>query len=291
MKARMQFAKTGSIKFLGHLDVMRYFQKLFKRSGLDVAYSKGYNPHPILSFASPLGVGATSEGEYLDIELNSLGDKTPDEWVRCINEESNAELKIRNMILLSDGAKTSMSLLAAADYIVSLKEGYYVCDDLRERFLEFLSRDSIPIIKQTKKSEKKIDLKEYIYDIIDSAKPSHWKNASRSSQTEMTADDTIIDSAKPNHWKNASRSSQTKMTADDTLNSFIFIRLAAGSVVNIKPELLLKAFCEDQGVMYEPFAYQVHRVEMYADVNAAKGEINSNSKRELRKLVSLKDRI
>ena len=71
MKARIKFAKYGVIRFIGHLDLMRYFQKAMRRASIDIAYSEGYNPHQIMSFASPLGLGITSDGEYLDISLNS----------------------------------------------------------------------------------------------------------------------------------------------------------------------------------------------------------------------------
>ena len=52
MKVRVKFSKEGPIKFIGHLDVMRYFQKAIRRAGIDIAYSAGFSPHPILSFAA-----------------------------------------------------------------------------------------------------------------------------------------------------------------------------------------------------------------------------------------------
>ena len=72
MKLRVKFKKYGPIRFIGHLDVMRYFQKAIRRAGLDVAYTGGYSPHQIMTFASPLGVGMESNGEYMDIEVHSL---------------------------------------------------------------------------------------------------------------------------------------------------------------------------------------------------------------------------
>ena len=69
MKVRIKFAKTGHMKFVGHLDTMRYFQKAIRRAELPVAFSGGYSPHMIMSFAAPLGVGTTSLGEYFDMEL------------------------------------------------------------------------------------------------------------------------------------------------------------------------------------------------------------------------------
>ena len=69
LKVRIKFRKYGAMKFIGHLDMMRYFQKAMRRAGIPIAFSGGYSPHMIMSFANPLGVGLTSEGEYFDIEL------------------------------------------------------------------------------------------------------------------------------------------------------------------------------------------------------------------------------
>lgn len=67
MKIRIKFRKYGTMKFIGHLDVMRFFQKAIRRAGIPIAYTEGFSPHQIMSFAAPLGVGLTSDGEYLDI--------------------------------------------------------------------------------------------------------------------------------------------------------------------------------------------------------------------------------
>ena len=61
MKVRIKFAKKGTMKFIGHLDIMRYFQKAIRRAGIDIAYSEGFSPHQIMSFAAPLGVGLESK--------------------------------------------------------------------------------------------------------------------------------------------------------------------------------------------------------------------------------------
>ena len=54
MKVRIKFSKEGSLKFIGHLDTMRYFQKALRRAKLPVAYSEGFSPHIIMSFAAPV---------------------------------------------------------------------------------------------------------------------------------------------------------------------------------------------------------------------------------------------
>ncbi len=69
MRLRIKFCKTGELKYIGHLDVMRYFQKVLRRARLNVAFSWGFHPHMIMSFALPLGVGVTSTGEYFDVDM------------------------------------------------------------------------------------------------------------------------------------------------------------------------------------------------------------------------------
>ena len=83
MKIRIKFAKEGTMKFIGHLDIMRYFQKVMRRADVDIRYSEGFSPHQIMSFAAPLGVGLESRGEYVDIEV--LSTDSSKEMLRRIN--------------------------------------------------------------------------------------------------------------------------------------------------------------------------------------------------------------
>ena len=84
MKIRIRFRKYGVMKFIGHLDIMRYFQKAMRRAEINICYSEGFSPHQIMSFAAPLGVGITSDGEYLDIEVHST--RSSEESLRALNE-------------------------------------------------------------------------------------------------------------------------------------------------------------------------------------------------------------
>ena len=125
MNVRVRFAKYGAVKFIGHLDVLRYFQKAVRRAGLKIAYSQGFHPHQIMSFASPLGVGITSEGEYMDMELTA--EYTPQEIVEALNTamvEGFTVLSARILPEPENGRKreTAMSLVTAADYLVTVKE-------------------------------------------------------------------------------------------------------------------------------------------------------------------------
>lgn len=163
MKLRIKFTKSGVMVFIGHLDMMRYFQKAMRRAEIDIAYSQGFNPHQIMSFALPLGVGVYSDGEYLDIEVNSV--TSSEDMCRRLNEVMVEGVTVESVRRLADNAGNAMSLVAAADYIISFREGHVPEGFSIKQFLEFCGQDSIIVTKQTKKNTREIDLKAYMYEV------------------------------------------------------------------------------------------------------------------------------
>lgn len=161
MKIRIKFAKNGSMKFIGHLDIMRYFQKVMRRAEVDIAYSEGFSPHQIMSFAAPLGVGLTSRGEYLDIEVHSTDSSV--EMLKRINDTMVEGMEVLSYRLLPDSSKNAMSLVVGADYVVKFRDGYEPDIDIIEKFNEFIKQSSIEILKKTKKSEMLVDIRPMIY--------------------------------------------------------------------------------------------------------------------------------
>lgn len=162
MKVRIKFTKTGYMKFVGHLDTMRYFQKAIRRAELPVAFSGGYSPHMIMSFAAPLGVGTTSLGEYFDMELTETMPTA--EIQQRLNETMVEGVTVCSVRQVEDGkASTAMALVAAADYYVSFREGKEPSVPWREKFSEFLDQKEIVVTKKTKRSEKTVDIRPFIY--------------------------------------------------------------------------------------------------------------------------------
>lgn len=233
MKTRMRFVKCGSMKFIGHLDCMRFFQKAIRRAKLDVAYSKGYSPHQLMSFASPLGVGVTSDGEYIDVEFYSLPDLSMPELVTYLNQFMTDEIFVTDIEIMPDGFKNSMSLLIAADYMVVEKEAGVFSENWQEKWLSFMEQQEIVIEKKTKKSVKEVDIKPHILA---------W--------------DFSMDAFAEKNDENYGT-----LHCDYEGNS-LFMRLTSGSETNIKPELVMQAFyafCESE---LEPYSYQIHRMQM-----------------------------
>ena len=231
LNIRIKFQKYGVMKFIGHLDMMRYFQKAIRRAGIDIAYSGGYSPHQIMSFAAPLGVGVTSDGEYFDIEVNSS--RSSLKSLDALNQVMVEGVSILEYRRLPDTARSSMSLVAAADYIVYVKPGYapdvHSLQELSQQVQQYYEmQPEILITKQTKKSQLEMNLKGLIYEM----KGLNLK------------DFTLKDGPLPEYG--------------------LFLKVSTGSSDNVKPELVLEDFCKFCGITYNPLKYQVHRLEVYA---------------------------
>ena len=169
MKARIKFRKYGVMKFIGHLDIMRYFQKVMRRADIPIAFTQGFSPHMIMSFAQPLGVGVTSDAEYFDIELTeAISSKRAIEQMNKVNVEG---IEIVSFVEIPDDKKCSgMTIVAAAEYAVSLLESNKtsditkdITDEWKEKITAFMAQPEIRVLKQTKRSEKEVDIKPMIY--------------------------------------------------------------------------------------------------------------------------------
>lgn len=244
MKARIKFSKTGSMRFIGHLDVMRYFQKAMRRAGVKASYSQGFSPHQLMSFTSPLGIGLSSDAEYLDITLEE-GD-APQAMADRINAVLNDEIRVKGFTYIKDNAKPSMAALAACDYLIALKPGknnkFADKEFTRKQIAGFLLQDKIEVLKKTKKLEKLIDIRPNIYYMADSLS-DYRKCISK----ELAEDESFC--------------------IDKECTGILYCGLAAGSVLNIKPGLVMEELCKYSGIEYNEFDYQMHRLEMYAEAD------------------------
>lgn len=163
MKIRIKFAKYGAMKFIGHLDMMRFFQKAIRRAGIDVKYSEGFSPHQIMSFASPLGVGIESSGEYMDIEV--LSEISEEDIKQALNQVMVEGVEVLSVNVLSDNAQNAMASVAAAAYKLKMKEGDFPIEDLSGKLPDYYGQDRIPYTKETRKSTVELDLKQGIYEL------------------------------------------------------------------------------------------------------------------------------
>ena len=69
-RLRVTFARTDEMKYVTHLDMMRFWERALRRAGLPVAYSEGFSPHPQIAMAAPLAVGTTGDAELMDVFMS-----------------------------------------------------------------------------------------------------------------------------------------------------------------------------------------------------------------------------
>ncbi len=113
----VKFRKAGNTCYISHLDLQRLFGRAFRRSGIKISYSRGFNPHPVLSFASALSLGYASDAEYLDIALEEPVNQ--DEFLQTLNACLPQGIEAVQCRLV-DAYPSLMSQIAMADYSVDI---------------------------------------------------------------------------------------------------------------------------------------------------------------------------
>ena len=153
-KLRLVYEQTCRAIWMSHLDTMRTLQRAVKRAGIPIRYSEGFSPHQIMSFASPLGVGLTSDGEYLDIEVNSM--TTTEEMKDALNRTMVEGVEVVCVGVLPDTVKNAMAsvaggvtycglLLAGIDAILSVIVAFVTVCAIR--FLAVRYHISLPVLR------------------------------------------------------------------------------------------------------------------------------------------------
>ena len=241
---RFKFKKYGPVVYIGHLDIMRFFQKAMRRAHIPMKFSEGFHPHQIMSFASPLGVGVTSQGEYLDIEITERVE--PEDAIARLNEQMVEGVSIVSFTYLPDNAKNSMASLAAANYLVYFKRGLDRSVDYVQAVADFYEGDGpINVIKKTKKSEKEMDIRPLILDMkagavgdLDALLPD---GAADPRPYLPMEDDFCLGATDP----------------------MFYLYLTSGSTDNLKPELVMEALHTKLGVEFDSANLGIHRIDMF----------------------------
>ena len=119
MRIIASFYKHEQVMFVSHLDMQRLFQRAFRRADLPLAYSNGFNPHPLLSFATALSVGYTSDCEYFDVMLSEY--VSPAEFKRRVNAVLPQGVHIVDAVDAGEFKASLTPLMRSAEYDIELE--------------------------------------------------------------------------------------------------------------------------------------------------------------------------
>lgn len=148
------------MKFIGHLDILRLFERVFKRSGLPVAHSQGFNPRPQIIFGQPMPLGLTSEGEFADVEL--IGTHDPQEFLKTMNDALPPGIRVVDAKEKKNPSNL-MGQISGARYRVGFKapEGFR----LQQLIDDVLAADTLLVMKKTKSGDKEKNIRPFIYEL------------------------------------------------------------------------------------------------------------------------------
>ena len=169
MKYVIRFQKTGVICYTSHLDIMKVFKRSFKRAGIRLAYSQGFNPHPKMGFAQPLSLGYESLDEYIEFE-------TADEYQPAEILEKMRALMPEGLGLLSIEEARHPKTLAAntisADYTIEIpiadEEKDRLSSDPRTLWQDYMGQNEILAWKKQKKKKEpvQVDIRPKIRELV-----------------------------------------------------------------------------------------------------------------------------
>lgn len=159
MRVMIRFTKDPVIRYVSHLDLMRSARRHFRRADLPVAYSEGFHPHPILSFAMALPVGASSDGEYMDLGL--YGDMPCQEIMDRMNAVCPPGMKITGVWKMEEEAPSQMAMVTAARW--QLTFGKDAAQKLAARVPEILAAQSVTVEKNNGKKTSMVDIRPGIH--------------------------------------------------------------------------------------------------------------------------------
>ncbi|MFW6264829.1 MAG: TIGR03936 family radical SAM-associated protein [Bacillota bacterium] len=160
MLIRAKFEKLEAVRYISHLELMDCFRRAFRRSNLPLAYSKGFNPHIILSLGNPLKVAMVGRGEYFDLEL--ADNISPDYFTQKVNENLPSGIRILEAKEIANNIKSLMALINTAvyDYKLNFKKEI----DEKSLLEDFLTEKKIEVLrKRRKKKDRLIDIRALIF--------------------------------------------------------------------------------------------------------------------------------
>lgn len=150
---RLLFKKTGNAVWMSHLDLMRLFQRAFKRAGLPLTHTQGFNPRPSVSIALPLSVGVESECELLDFDLE-VESVSCDEILTRLNQSLVEGVQV--LQVYENGKKIrDLSLLHCQ---VALEYDNGIPENAKAGLEELFQRDSLIVPKKGKNGMQDQDI-------------------------------------------------------------------------------------------------------------------------------------
>lgn len=160
MKLIAAYQKGNEIAMISHLDIQRTLQRAFRRAGIPLLYSNGFNPHPQFSFATAAATGMSSDCEWFEVQLSE--EIAPEEFVRRANGVMPQGMRVSGAFAAPENYGSLSAKLRAAEYRVDLQFVEPVSKEKLAETLEAMLTGEIIIQKRTKGGIRPVDMRPYI---------------------------------------------------------------------------------------------------------------------------------
>jgi radical SAM-linked protein len=160
-RLRVRFSRGPEVKFISHLDIMRFWERAFRRSRIRVAYSEGFTPHPRIALAAPLPVGVTSDAELMDVVLNVW--MTPQGFSASVTQQLTPGFGIVEVMVVSPTLPSLQSLVSQAEYRVELSGKDR--GEVETAISNLLAQQTLPWHHKRDTGEKTYDIRRLIDDL------------------------------------------------------------------------------------------------------------------------------
>ena len=163
MKLVAVYHKGRALAMISHLDVQRTLQRAFRRAGLPLLYSNGFNPHPQFSFATAAATGMSSDCEWFEVQL--FVPIAPEEFVRRANAAMPEGMSVSDAFEPPEGFGSLSAKLRAALYRAEISFDSPVDGEKLKQTLETMLSGEIVVNKRTKSGIRPVDMRPYILEV------------------------------------------------------------------------------------------------------------------------------
>lgn len=155
---RLLFRKGERVRYISHLDVLRYWERAIRRAELPLSYSQGFTPHPKIAFASPLPLGFVAEAEVLDVTLDERVD--PEVFRARLLPETTGDLAIVSISEIALSTPQPQAVLLWADYQADINA--LDPEEAATAAGEFLARDEFTWTEEKKDKSRSYNLRQAV---------------------------------------------------------------------------------------------------------------------------------
>jgi len=162
-RLRVTFARGEEMKYITHLDLMRFWERALRRASIPLAYSEGFSPSPRLALAAPLPVGVTSSGELMDVYLAQR--ITPQHFIKAVSQQVTPGIAVLEVREVGLGLPSLQSQVRWSEYQVDVPTDRSV-DEVRRAVADLLASQSIPWQHQREREVRRYDLRPLVQDVL-----------------------------------------------------------------------------------------------------------------------------